>query len=213
MFVPNYMADRMERENYVLTRSPQPSTSGIIVPSTSGIIASKTITPFTLPPSSFPFSFQIQTTLGVSYMYLTNSSETSAVYNYVLQLLIYNSTQSSTINNYSSTPNIPATISTANGGIAKLVSTFAKCQIFEYDGVNGCSMLYSAYASPQTIPALPDVDFIYEPSGSASISGSDPTTYTITNQTQSVVVVITYTCLYELTPSIVSSASPMRLRA
>lgn len=209
MFVPNYMADRMERENYVLTRSPQP-----IVPSTSGIIVPKTITSFTLPPSSFPWSFQIQTTLGVSSMALTNSSETSAVYNYVLPLLIYSNsiTPSPTINNYSSTPTIPATISTARG-IAKLASTFAKCQIFEYDGVNGCSMLYSAFASPQTIPPLPDVNFIYESSGSSSISGSDPTTYTITNQTQSVVVVITYTCLYELTPSIVSSASPMRLRA
>ena len=201
MFISNYMADRMERENYVFTQSPQPSTSGIIVP--------KTISSFTLPPSSFPPSFQIQTTLGPDSMILTNSSETSAVYTYNIDLVIYSTQNSTTVNNYSTTPTIPTTISTTKG-IAKLASTFATCQIFIYDGVNGYSLLSSEYASPQTIPPLPNATFILDLSGSMT---NTPTTITITNQTQTVVAVISYTCLYELTPSIVSSASPTRLRA
>jgi hypothetical protein len=193
------MADRMERENYVFTQSPQPSTSGIIVP--------KTVSSFTLPPSSFPSSFQIQTTLGSGSMMLTNSSETSAVYTYNIDLMIYSTQNPTTVNNYSTTPTIPTTISTTKG-IAKLASTFATCQIFTYDGVYGYSLLSSQYASPQTIPPLPNATFILDLSGSMT-----PTTYSITNQTQSITATISYTCLYELTPSHVSSDSPTRLRA
>ena len=191
MFISNQMADRIERENYVLTnysRSPTlPSaTPTILIPRSINSSSS------TLPPTSFPSSFGNLT--------LTNYNETSAIYTEAVFSTIYNTNSGSIFITDLVPP--PSTISTTNGTL-KLVGITVS-QLFIASGPNASEIAptQDIYTPTQTIPQYPLYQLY---SGSNAPSTNLPAFSTSTFS--SIQVLVTCYGLYQFVPSAIMSSN------